>query len=265
MEADDVAGLVERATRPHADDVVSIPLDLVVIKTCIHSAEDLRLAVCVKLDHVSAIIAFDVVIVDPDPFFHTTHRYQACLAAVAVEAIVRDIEVSEMTIHHEAEVFVIPPSVVAKIQRVCKVLVILPHVRQQHLETTTVIPLDRAVLHYPMEEIVGVPGVATELIYSLSVVRDQAVVNVNGNLGYVGLIDVPVRRVNANGLLAIVRYLGFDQLNGLVGLPQEVVSDLVQVPIVVGRKYAFLVILNLRLHHHQGRYGAADDFVGDIL
>lgn len=61
-----------------------------------------------------------------------------------------------------------------------------------------------------MEEIVGVPRVAAELMYPFTVVRDQAIIYVYRDLRQIGLEDVPIRRIHINGLLVIVRYLASD-------------------------------------------------------
>lgn len=84
-----------------------------------------------------------------------------------------------MPVHDKTELFVVSPGVVSEIQGVRVIFIVLPNVRQQYFESTAVISLDGAVLHYPVKEIVGMPRVTTELIYPFTVVRDQAVVYVN--------------------------------------------------------------------------------------
>lgn len=150
--------------------------------------------------------------------------------------IVGYVQVGEMTIHHEAELFVVAPGVVAEEQGMGKVFVILPDVRQQHFESTAAIPLDGGVLHYPVEEIVRVPRVTTELMYRFTVVRDQTVIYVDRDFGQIGLEYVPMRCIHVYGLLAIVRYLASDQLYSFVRFSEKVVSNFVQVTIVVERK-----------------------------
>jgi hypothetical protein len=74
-----------------------------------------------------------------------------------------------------------------------------------------------------------------------------------------------MRRIHVHGFFVVVRYLASNQLNSLVGFPQEVISDLVQVSIVIGREHAFLIALDFRLCDDQRRNRAADYFVTNIL
>jgi len=99
----------------------------------------------------------------------------------------------EMTVYHKAELFVVAPGIIAKVQGVRKILVILPNIWQQHFKSTAAIPFDGAVLHYPMEEIVGVPCVTAELIYRFTVVRNQTVVYVDRNFRQIRVKDIPMR------------------------------------------------------------------------
>ena len=104
-----------------------------------------------------------------------------------------DVQGSVVSIDNKAKLLVVSPRVVTKVQRVREILVVLPHVGQKHLEAASFVSLDRTVLHYPMEKIIRVSCIATELIYPFAVVCDQAIVNVNRYLRHVCLVNVPIR------------------------------------------------------------------------
>lgn len=72
-------------------------------------------------------------------------------------------------------------------------------------------------------------------------------------------------RIHIYGFFTIVRYLTSDQLYSFISLAQEVITNLIQVTIIVGCEYAFLIALNFRLCDHQRGNGTVDYFIANIL
>lgn len=75
MEADNVAGIVECSARSHIDNVVTVSFNFIIIKARIDVTENLGLAIRSELNHVNAAVTVDTIIIDPNPFLHSTHRY----------------------------------------------------------------------------------------------------------------------------------------------------------------------------------------------
>jgi len=72
-------------------------------------------------------------------------------------------------------------------------------------------------------------------------------------------VDVPVRRVDENSFLQVVRDFAVDDFDGFVGFSQVMVADVVEISVVEPGSDAFPVVLDFRLHHFQRWHFASND------
>lgn len=78
-----------------------------------------------------------------------------------------------MTVYDEAKLLVCLPGIVIHENRVSKVFVVLPNIRQSNFEAASLVTLYRTVLDNPVEKIVRLAHIAAVLNYSTAVVGDQ--------------------------------------------------------------------------------------------
>ena len=61
----------------------------------------------IKLNHVNAIIALDVVCKNPGFLFHASHCQEALVAKIVKDRVVDDVDSGEMTSDGEAEIVIV--------------------------------------------------------------------------------------------------------------------------------------------------------------
>ena len=90
----------------------------------------------VQLDHEMAGIAADGVALDVELLLHAAQADEARFGVVVVEDVVGDVEAGKVAVDRQLEVAVGAEHAVADVDAVREVFVVLPHVRQAHVESS---------------------------------------------------------------------------------------------------------------------------------